>query len=65
MMDLQSEVGPQWLQLIPQSFKSTDILTALDNLSKTKEFRDSLSPLSGERDWKIIGNQHLAVYSKV
>lgn len=65
MMDLQSEVGPQWLQLIPQSFKSTDILTALDNLLKTKEFRDSLSPLSGERDWKIIGNQHLAVYSKV
>lgn len=64
MLDLQHEVGSHWLQLIPQNFRSEDIRFAIENLSRAKSQRDSVSPLSGERDWKIIGNQHLAAYRK-
>lgn len=63
MIDLQLEVGTQWLQLIPQNFQNTDILLALDNLSASRNERGLISPLSNDRDWEIIGSQHLAVYS--
>jgi beta-1,4-mannosyltransferase len=63
MKELQAEVGPDWVRLLPDGWTSADLEEAASGLASVD--RTGKVPSLLERDWSRIGSAHARFYRRL